>query len=304
VEKNEIIGPKVCAGGLKNLDPDFMLPEGRFRQFPQEDYTTRYKEYALDLEKPLRTISRHDLGQYQLGLLVGMENIKVRTGVKVLKIMDKRIETSAGDFGFRCLVGADGSNSMVRRHLGLETKSCIGLYYVIEEARDRVIWHFDPESIKTGYVWEFPHMDNTNIGVFFNPDYLSSGVAKQALHDYMDRNRIKYGGCKYEAAAISHHYLGCEFGNTFLVGDAAGLALRTNGAGISFAIVSGKEIARKIMRPDYKMPELGVILKYKSRQEGLFQFIERIGFIQRPSYRMMLNLMKKKWFQRRFGTYF
>ena len=99
-------------------------------------------------------------------------------------------------------------------------------------------------------------------------------------------------------------YDGCEFGNIFLVGDAAGLALRTNGAGISFAIVSGKEIARKILNPDYKMPELAVVLNYKKRQENLFAFIERIPFIQRPVYRMMLNLMKKKWFQKRFGSYF
>ncbi|MCK5397355.1 MAG: hypothetical protein KAJ33_03815, partial [Thermoplasmata archaeon] len=169
---------------------------------------------------------------------------------------------------------------------------------------DTVVWHFNPEEIKAGYVWAFPHLDSTNMGVFFNPEKLSPKVAKKALHDYLDARKIDYSKCKYQAGAISHFYDGCEFGNTFLVGDAAGLALRTNGAGISFAIVSGKEIACKILRPDYKMPELDVILNYKKRQENIFSFIERIEFIQRPTYRMMLNLMKKKWFQRRFGSYF
>lgn len=168
---------------------------------------------------------------------------------------------------------------------------------------DWVIWHFNPEEIKTGYIWEFPHLDHTNIGVFFNPKYLSPRVAKKALHDWLDDKEIDYAGCKYETAAISHDYQGCEFGDVFLVGDAAGLALRTNGAGISFAIVSGNEIARKIISPEYKMPELAVILHYKKRQENLFAFIEKLEFIQRPTFRMLLNLMKKPWFQRRFGSY-
>lgn len=304
IEKNEIIGPKVCAGGLKNLDKEFKLPADKFRVFHEENFTTKYKSYALRLEKPLRTISRHELGQHQAAMLDDFENVKIQTGVKVKEIKDGQIITSAGNFSFKYLIGADGSNSMVRRHIGLKTKSCIGMYYDIPKVTDTVIWHFNPEIIKTGYIWAFPHLGNTNMGVFFNPDYLSPKVAKKALHDYLDARKIDYSECKYQTAAISHFYDGCVFGNTFLVGDAAGLALRTNGAGISFAIVSGKEIARKILNPKYKMPELTVILKYKKNQENIFSFIERIKFIQRPAYRMMLNLLKKKWFQKRFGSYF
>ena len=304
IEKNEIIGPKICAGGLKNLDRNFKLPADKIRTFSEEDYTTKYKSYTLRLEKPLRTISRHDLGQYQAGLLDDFENIKIITGVKVTGIGKNEVQTSAGNFSFKYLIGADGSNSMVRRHVGLETKSCIGMYYEVPGMTENVIWHFNPEKIKTGYIWAFPHIDSTNMGVFFNPEYLSPKVAKKALHDYLDAKKIDYAGCKYRTAAISHFYGGCEFGNIFLVGDAAGLALRTNGAGISFAIVSGKEIARKILNQGYKMPELAVILSYKKRQENLFSFIERIEFIQRPAYRMLMNLMKKKWFHRRFGSYF
>ena len=304
LEKNEIIGPKVCAGGLKNLDPKFKLPADKTRTFPEEDYTTKYKSYTLKLEKPLRTITRQDLGQYQAGMLESLESIKILTGVKVTSIGKNEVQTSAGIFQYKYLIGADGSNSMVRRHLGLETKSCIGMYYEVPEVTEKVIWHFNPEAVKAGYIWAFPHLDHTNMGVFFNPDYLSPKIAKQALHNYLDINKINYSGCKYKAAAISHFYNGCEFGNIFLVGDAAGLALRTNGAGISFAIVSGKEIARKILNPDYKMPELDIVLHYKKRQENLFSFIERMEFIQRPAYRMLMNLMKKPWFHKRFGSYF
>ena len=304
LEKNDVVGPKVCAGGLKNLDPDFRLPEDRYRTFPREYYTTKYKSYELDLVKPLRTVSRYDLGQHQYGLLGGASNIEVKTGIRVLKINDGQIETSAGNFTFNKLVGADGSSSLVRRHLGLSTESCIGMYYDVPIVTDKVIWHFNPEAFGTGYVWSFPHLDSTNVGIFFNPEHMSPKDAKKALHNWLDNEKIDYDGCKYEAAAISHSYQGCEFGNVFLIGDAAGLALRTNGAGISFAIVSGREIARKIADPDYKMKELAIILKYKKKQENLFMFIEKIQFIQRPAFRMLLNLMKKRWFQKYFGSYF
>ena len=105
IEKNGVIGPKVCAGGLKNLDKNFKLPTDRIRTFLSEDYVTKYKSYTLKLEKPLRTISRHDLGQYQAAMLYGFENIDIRTSVKVKEIKDGQIITSAGDFSFKYLIG-------------------------------------------------------------------------------------------------------------------------------------------------------------------------------------------------------
>ena len=147
--KNEIIGPKTCAGGLKNLDRNFVLPAERIRTFYQEEFTTKYKSYTLEFEKPLRTISRHDLGQYQAAMLEGVENINARTGVRVKEIREGMVITSVGNFSFKYLVGADGSNSMVRRHLGLETKKCIGMYYEIPGMTDKVIWHFNPEEIRS-----------------------------------------------------------------------------------------------------------------------------------------------------------
>ena len=68
LEKNDVIGPKICAGGLKNLDNNFKLPADKIRTFPEEDYTSKYKSYTLKLDKPLRTISRHDLGQHQAAM--------------------------------------------------------------------------------------------------------------------------------------------------------------------------------------------------------------------------------------------
>src|SRR3989344_5528248 len=66
LDRKSVIGPKVCAGGLSSLSEQFPLPAEKILIFPNQKFVVNGKNYPIVLEKPLRTISRYDLGQHQL----------------------------------------------------------------------------------------------------------------------------------------------------------------------------------------------------------------------------------------------
>ena len=302
IEKNKIIGPKTCAGGLTNLDKNFDTPKEKTRIFQRQEIFIKEKQHIINLVNPLKTISRFDLGQHQFQKIRNCKNVKILKKTLVKEIKKNEIVTSSGTFKFKYLVGADGSNSTVRKHLGLKSKSCIGMYYDVPKISDRFIWYVNPKKLKSGYIWVFPHKKYTNIGVYYNPDFVSAKDAKIALEEFLKFHKFDFSNSKFEASPINYSYYGCIFENIFLVGDAAGLASKTTGEGISFALTSGKEIAKRILNSDYKMDELEKIMTFKKRQERMLKVFDGLPFIQNILFKIFLNLMKKKWFQTYFGN--
>jgi len=302
IEKNKIIGPKTCAGGLTNLNKNFDIPKEKTRSFPKQEIFIKEKSHTINLVNSLKTISRFDLGQYQSQKIKKCKNVKILKETLVKEIKKNEIVTSIGNFKFKYLVGADGSNSIVRKHLGFKSKICIGMCYNISKITDWFIWYVNPKKLKSGYIWVFPHKKYTNIGVYYNPDLVSAKNAKIALEDFLTFHEFDFSNSKFEAAPINYSYCGCIFDNIFLIGDAAGLASKTTGEGISFALTSGKEIAKRIMNPNYEMDDLDKILIFKKRQERMLKVFDSLPFIQTILFKIFLNLMKKKWFQTYFGN--
>ena len=302
IEKNKVIGPKTCAGGLTNLDKNFDIPEEKTRSFQKQEVFVEEKSYTINLVNPLKTISRFDLGQYQFQKIRNCKNVKILKETLVKEIKKNEILTSSGNFKFKYLVGADGSNSIVRKHLGFKSKISIGMYYDVPKISDRFIWYVNAKKLKSGYIWIFPHKKYTNIGVYYNPDFVSAKNAKIALEDFLKFHEFDFSNCKFEASPINYSYCGCIFDNIFLIGDAAGLASKTTGEGISFALTSGKEIAKRIINPNYEMDDLDKILTFKKRQERMLKVFDGLPFLQTILFKIFLNLMKKKWFQTYFGN--
>jgi len=87
----------------------------------------------------------------------------------------------------------------------------------------------------------------------------------------------------HRGATIPYHYEGCSFNNIFLIGDAAGLCLKSTGEGISGALISGAEIGKKIIDPDYKTGYLDKYLQIKNRDRFWFTFFESL-----PRFRTQL----------------
>ena len=302
VEKNETVGPKICAGGLTRVAIDFGIPEEQARTFrTQTVHLDKQPPLRIVLTHPLKTVSRTALARHHLQEIEKAANIKIATGTKVTDLTDSSIATDRGDFSFRVLVAADGSQSVVRRHVGLPSKFGIGLYYEVPQRSHEVQFQFSPGIIRSGYLWVFPHRDCTNVGIGFNPDTLTAGLAKVILQQYMKEKGFTANGARLRGGTINHLYRGHRFGNIFLAGDAAGLASKASGEGIPFALVSGREIGRAILDPGYPMPEFRRMLLLKRRQEGYWRFFESMPRLQKMLLTSYFIMMKRPWMQAYMG---
>ena len=101
---------------------------------------------------------------------------------------------------------------------------------------------------------------------------------------------------------------GFDFGNIFLVGDAGGFASGFTGEGIYFGLVSGREVARKIIDPKYNCEEILEILRIKHYHEitlNLTSFLVRMtGPFSNFLYKFLLSFGKNKWVSRKLIKYY
>ncbi|MBN2180211.1 MAG: NAD(P)/FAD-dependent oxidoreductase [Deltaproteobacteria bacterium] len=302
VEKNSVIGPKICAGGITNFKKHSEIPPEKMQGSKNHTIFIEDKKYELTLADSIRTISRANLGEYQAGKITGSKNITLLKGTSAKSIGPESVVTDKGIFSFRYLVGADGSASLVRKHLGLGRRVSIGLCCDVEKVHEGFVWYVNPRELGTSYIWEFPHHDHTNIGIYFDPKHLSAKRARAVLITYLEKRNHRISPHEIRGGAVNYDFRGCVFGNIFLAGDAAGLASKPSGEGISFALASGREIGKKILDPGYEMTGLKRILKLKKRQEKILSIFESFPPIQGLLFRLSLALVRKRWIQRYFAN--
>jgi geranylgeranyl reductase len=268
LEKNKEIGPKVCAGGLttkiKNLGLSLDMAEILFSSVK---INFQGKEKIISGNNPfVATIDRRKLGKIMLEKL--SDSVEIKTCSEVIKIDNDFVEVDNQKIKYKYLVGADGGNSIVRRFLGLETKKIlIALQYIIPKQFEELELSIDPSLFGWGYAWIFPHKGYTAIGCGRDKRFLRGFSLKDSFDEWLKNKNIEVKGIDLQGAIINFDYQGFDFGNKFLVGDAAGFASGITGEGIYFAMVSGREIAKKIIDSTYKTTEIDKILKIKHTQE-------------------------------------
>jgi len=200
----------------------------------------------------------------------------VMTGMTVKKINQHRVTAvdNTGieqSFGYRYLIGADGSSSRVRKYLRLGSDRIgVGIHYRIPGIFDTMEWHLNTKLFRNGYSWIFPFKNNASIGIYTDGTSLHPKEMLHRLHNWAVGYGINLSGQRPRAGLINYDYQGWRFGNKMLIGDAAGLASGLTGEGIYPALVSGEAAARAIIDPSDRAEALGrIIRKQKNHRQIL-----------------------------------
>jgi menaquinone-9 beta-reductase len=260
IERKESIGGKVCAGGITWGGLISRVPAGLAEKtFPVQHIITPLQRVRIEEPTPIiATVNRIKLGRH-MSRQATEAGAEIMTGWHVKQIHKQKlvIEQKDGrrqqDITFDHLVGADGSSSLVRRHVGLtSTRVGIGINYQISGDLVDMEWHLNNRYFGNGYGWIFPHGDTVSIGAYAVKGIMSAKRLKKGLLTWAERSGFSLAQEQARAEYINFDYQGWRYGRIFLVGDAAGLASGLTGEGIYPAILSGEEVARTIIEPDYK----------------------------------------------------
>lgn len=271
LEKNLVVGPKTCGGGITAKDYSLGIPrELASHFFNNVILHTPITSSNINTKEPyVSTIDRGKLGAFMANEAeTAGAQIKTNTNVKEI-FKDKIVLENGNRIDFKYLIGADGSNSIVRDFLNLKTeKRAIAFHYKVTKVYKNMELFFDANLFGSGYAWIFPHENFTSIGCGADPNSLiPMDDLKANFEKWLKENKIDITDAEFEAWNINYDYRGHEFGNIFLAGDAGGFTSGLTGEGIFYAMISGQEIARKIINPDYEQKYLQKILKTKMKQE-------------------------------------
>lgn len=310
LEKQEGFGDKLCAGGLTAKDMEVLpLPDHIIEQkiFRTAIHSRRRDAGTVTPEAKLFTVNRQVLGTYQRSLLDETE-VEVRTNSQVIEIRDSSVVLKDGrEYGFSYLVGGEGYNSIVRRHLGLTVnKKLIGFQYTIPVKHEYPALEIfmDARRFSVWYAWIFPHGKSIAVGCCCDPGKVDPQKIKAGFLDWLKDRNLDPGDKQLESYPIAYDYRGVKFGNIFLVGEAAGLASGLTGEGIYQSLVSGEEVARMIMDPGHKTDKLGQVLKYNRIMERVMAVFRWAGPLRGMVQEFLIILMNKEWLRKKINDQF
>lgn len=309
LEKNNEIGPKVCAGGLTGKSFDHLNLPPQLVEFSLRNVKLHVNNISSSIKSDSDfafTIDRKELGQWQLQKLKQYPNIEVRTNSKVSQITREFVVVGDEKIRYKYLVGADGTNSIVKTFLGIKTRSiCIGIQYIIhtDKYKDFEIF-FKPKYFSAWYAWIFPHRGYAAVGCAVENGAMPAKELKENFHRWLKERDIDITEATYEAFPMNTDYHGINFGNIFLVGDAAGLVSHFTGEGIYQALISGEEVAKTILDSSYTQPKMPAILHKQARHKKLIDMVVKSGKFKSLIFTAGLFLFKIPKYERKAIRFF
>lgn len=310
LEKQDIFGNKLCAGGITRKDmsvlkvPDHILEHKISRT---NMFSRKRRSGTIAPEPFLYTLSRRDLGAYQRSLLDNSQ-VVVLTGKQVSDIEEGKVKTKDGSvYGYKHLVGAEGYLSLVRRYLNLPLeKKLIGFQYTLPDPDVEPVLRIflNAKRFNAWYAWSFPHKDSVAIGCCCDPDMVDHNKIRDNFHLWLQEMQIDPGEAELESYPISYDYRGVKFGNIYLVGEAAGLASGFTGEGIYQSLASGQEVARMILDSGYKSMLLEEVVKYNTIVYRVFKIFRSAGPLKGMLHELLVFLMNRQWIREKINKGF
>ncbi|MBU1119206.1 NAD(P)/FAD-dependent oxidoreductase [Patescibacteria group bacterium] len=271
LEKDSVIGDKVCAGGLTGKEIGKRVPKKLLgRVFDRGIVNVAGKKIIVSVPKDsVGTIPRTRLGEY-MASQTEESGCPILKETEVVTIDKDHVTDSMGrEYAFKYLIGADGSNSLVRKYLKVPTEK-IGptLQYQMPEVYEGDIEiYYDLKRFGPFYIWIFPHDTFTEVGTGAFKSVVPISTMRTFFEGWIKERGFDISKGMLRSAAINCDYRGFQFDNIFLVGDAAGLTDAFTGEGMFPAMVSGEEAVRKILNPDYALDNLQKIIAHKYKAE-------------------------------------
>ena len=161
------------------------------------------------------------------------------------------LKTAAGAFDFEYLIGADGANSIVRKSLtgsysSSDLSLALGYRLPGRQDPDSVLISFQESGFR-GYIWSFPQVDHSSVGIgCWLPESRSSDLRKR-LEDFVAKFHPDAGPERQFYAAripcLSRESLNRQrvCGDRWaLLGDAAGFTDAITAEGIYYALRSAE----------------------------------------------------------------
>ncbi len=330
LERGKIIGKKVCAGGITLKNFKFGISKSIMeKEFKKVVIHTPKQTVEIKSEEPLLyTTSRVTLGQY-LAKEAKKKGAEIRTESCVAKIEENNVKNTLSlhnlkdnaqeKIAYKYLIGGDGSASIVRTYLGIRNTGYHMAYqYIVPNSshtfKDLELF-LDTKIFGAGYGWIFPYTTTTSIGAGadLNPkmqNHYPVPKMRNNFNEWFEENfnkRYNFAAKEFQAFTVTYGYHGHEFGNKFLIGDAAGFSSSLTAEGIYQAMLSGIEVAKKIVDPGYNYPELQRLIAIKKKEDRYYHAFHKIPFLTNLLFECSALLLRNKRFaaktMRKINTY-
>lgn len=249
---------KPCAGGVTAKALPYVDPalRDRFERTMRGAVLTFGERHTTHVrgDEPLGwMVHREAFDRAHLELVRSRPGVLVLEGTRARAVEELpgevRVLTDAGEHHASCLIGADGVNGVVSRHLsGHDGRRYAVAYEGEAESPDpRLVDDvlFDFRRFAAGYGWVFPKRDHYSVGGYV------CGAPRERISDDYDRfceDLTLLEGCETYRRRGYRIPLGgghrkLNTGRVMLAGDAAGLVDPLTGEGIYYALRSGQMAA-------------------------------------------------------------
>ena len=232
---------------VPEVDDLFQTPENAIcKKVPEMHLVTPSgKRLRYDFDGLVLDRVAHDEALVERAKEAGAEYL---VGVRVKRVSGKDAVLSDGrTIQADIIVGAGGHLDIIRRTMWSEKSLNIPVKFAIKEGNhtEALELHFGSVA-PGGYAWVFPKDGCSNIGLGIQTRF-ARGVS---LNSYAERFIDSYNGDTiYRGAGalpMSGTISSFSKGNHVVVGDAAGMVLPSNGAGITIAMIGGRIAANAI----------------------------------------------------------